>query len=137
MPEISKTAKGSKAALATCSPPLGRSSCGKLAWEGRAMPKRLAILVVGLLAAGCSKPEAPPPESGAADPPAQLPPDPFGPVPRHPPEVVRLMNLFPGIPAGGTFNDTVAYLGLSTKDWKEEAGGSEEVCASWPISPGY
>jgi hypothetical protein len=100
------------------------------------MPKRLAILAV-VLAAGCNEPDAPPPESGANDPPPQLPPDPFGPVPRHPPEVTRLLNLFPGIPAGGTLNDTVAYLGLSMKDRDRGDGNADGVNVGWPIPPGY
>lgn len=111
------------------------------------MPKRLGILVVtsifvvALLAGGSKEPQAPSPEtvtqeSDDADLPApELPPDPFGPDPRHPPEVTRLLNLFPAIPADGTLEDTVAFLGLSTKDMRGDLG--EGVDAIWTIAPGY
>jgi hypothetical protein len=101
------------------------------------MPKRLAILVGALAAFGCNEPDAPPPESGAADPPAQLPPDPFGPSPRHPPEVVRLMNLLPGIPADGSFEDIIRYLGRQAENVRSGfcAGGYEDFW--WDLGPGY
>src|SRR5262245_41293792 len=102
------------------------------------MPKRLAILIVAVLTAGCSEPEAPPPESGAADPPvAQLPPDPFGPVPRHPPEVVRLMKLMPGIPADGSEQDILHYLGLRAEDVKYGNFSGVRCELIWDIAPGY
>jgi hypothetical protein len=101
------------------------------------MPKRFAILVVALVAAGCNEPDAPPPESGAADPPAQLPPDPFGPNPRHPAEVVRLMKLLPGIPAGGSPEDIYRYLGLRVEDVKDGESSGLGFTAIWHIATNY
>lgn len=100
------------------------------------MPKRLAIPVALLLASGCNEPEAPPPDSADAGPPAaQLPPDPFGPNPRHPPEVVRLMNLLPGIPAAGSREDILRHLGLPPCQSGSASGTHCHML--WPIAPGY
>jgi hypothetical protein len=100
------------------------------------MPKSLAVLVVALLAFGCAEPEIPPPQSStASSPPA--PSDPFGRMPRHPPEVVRLMNLMPSLPAEGTLDDFLHHLGLQANWTGGSICGGGGAVMTWDIAPGY
>src|SRR5262249_32711841 len=62
---------------------------------------------------------------------------PHGPIPRHPPEVARIMKLLPEIPASASHDEIIAFLGLP-EEWD---GGSFDVhlCTMvWEhIAPGY
>jgi hypothetical protein len=55
---------------------------------------------------------------------------------RHPPEVARIMQLLPEIPANATLDEIIALLGLP-RDWDGGSVSSTHCCMYWEVAPGY
>src|SRR5262249_44308555 len=101
------------------------------------MVARFTVVAAAVVACGFTDSPGPPPESGLADPqPARAPPAPWGPPPRHPPEVVRLMKLLPDIPADGDPEDIVRFLGLPEDPSSGDSSFTHHNMG-WNVAPGY
>jgi hypothetical protein len=101
------------------------------------MVTRFTVVAAAVVTCGFTDSPGPPPESGIADAQqAQAPPDLFGTPPRHPPEVARLMKLLPDIPADGSPEDIVRFLGLPEEPTFAESSFTHHTM-SWDTAPGY